>query len=317
MALQGLDLPAAFDAWTLAEWVERSMMLDPENDVSRTSLLAEFSSGNEPDASELDELLGEIRRRASAAPRTYPFRVTAEGVITLNSGVDRRVYEFLQLLSSPTISTGDLPPGVAAAFALLAREAAKALYLQGEAVRFRRPGIDGRPESLVDAIRWLGELTGSEMGDTSGLGGDESDPGFDVYAWRPFADGGDLVDRLLVQVTVDDSLRSPPGDLDPERWREVFGFTSVPRLALATPYAVEPGSTLAEDLRERADVLFDRLRLSELVGVSDIAANEAEWQAIRDWIQEQRRVSPDEEESATAAVTPEKDENPFLRRRQR
>lgn len=317
MAEAILDLPAEFDAWTLSDWVERKMLMDPETGLSRTAILRAFSSGNEPDAAELDELFAELRRRADAAAKCYPFRVNDDGVITLDTGVDRRVYEFLVLLSdvSGPFRAAGLAPEVVAAFDLLVREAAACVYKNGRAVRFRAPDIDGRPHSLGEAFKWLADLTGAGPIDVTSLSGAEVDPGFDVVAWRPVVTGVGSIDRTIVQATVDPAMRREPGDLTDGQLQALLRLPAAPVLGLAVPFAVEPTSIEAQDLKERVDVrLLDRLTLCELLDVTEIARHDPEWRAMREFIVKERAAAAAEAQPTAAADAASRVANPFRRK---
>ena len=160
----GLDPPTSFETWPLVDWIEATMVLE-EQSWSRTAILDSFPSGGEPDQAELDYALGEMSRRAEAAPSRYPFRVDHDsGVIDRVEEVDPRVFDFLTLLSFPKAPYRAKKQFniINPMFDLLVREAARN-YLGGgtaEAVRFGWPTRDDRPETLLEATPWLAERLG-------------------------------------------------------------------------------------------------------------------------------------------------------------
>src|ERR1700722_2765148 len=149
--------PGDFDAWTLAEWIEASLLLDELPEISRTSLRERFTAGMEPDQAEIDSAMGEIRRRAAILPRQYPYRAEETRVIRLDT-FDSTVYDFLLLLSlqhAPYRLQSRFEE-INPAFELLAREALKGQLGPGaQGVRFAWPARDDRPQQFSKAVPWL------------------------------------------------------------------------------------------------------------------------------------------------------------------
>ena len=288
-----LDSPTQFDAWTLAEWIEASMLLEegPESrEWSRTAILTAFPSGAEPDQAELDETFLEIRRRSDVAPTVYPFGVTENGVVRMSDEVDPRIYRFLVLISQPKAPyrkhTARINK-VNRLFDLLVREAMKG-YLGGAAIglRFGWPAQDGRPQLLVEAIPWLADQLGLAVISTHDLKPADKDAGVDVIAWKPFAAGGPAFSCRLLQDTVALDYVRKPGDIAPYKWLVMINFGTPPPVGLAIPFALEPGSHDFEEIKYRAELFFDRLRICEHLDGRDLEGYD-EWEAIRLWNEEQ------------------------------
>src|SRR5215218_8578061 len=144
MPALALDLPSQFDVASIVDWAEKLMLLRNIEELSRTAIRSQFAAGDEPDNTVLDELLAEIRRRSQFAASSYPFGVTAEDVITLDRGVDRRVYELMMMLSLPDahFREGTRMRDADQLFGLIVREAAGALYSGGRGLRFSCAGVD-------------------------------------------------------------------------------------------------------------------------------------------------------------------------------
>jgi hypothetical protein len=294
MTVPGLDPPASFDAWELANWIEETMVLSGDKSWSRTAILESFPSGSEPDQAEVDFGFAEIARRCDVAPDIYPFQIDETRSLVQRRDIDARVYEFLVIagLAGAAYRKRSQHIKVNAMFDLLVREAIKNYFggVGAEAVRFCYPTRDGRPKSLLKATPWLAKKMGLEIVTLRGLDDDDKDAGVDVVAWRPFAGGGGAFEHVLMQNTLALDYKRKPGDITPTRWLKMIDFGVLPSIGLAVPFAVEPGSKDFARVSDQAMIVLNRLRLTEYLNGVDLSSY-PEWDSIGEWVPKQRAAT--------------------------
>lgn len=313
MPALGLDLPSQFDIGSIVEWTESLMLLRGVDELSRTAIRSEFTGGDEPDSTVLDGLLGEVRRRSQFAPRSYPFRVADDDVITLgDAGIDRAFYELLVLLSQPDARFRQDGRETEAdrAFAFVVREALARMHSDdGKALRFASPGLDGRPDDVREAARWLGEQMGVERVAVDALPAATGESGLLVVSWRRFAAGGGPYDIMLVRNGLALEAEPREEEIPHDTWMRVYPGAVTPREAVAVARVVEPGSDLEVALAAAGRIVLDRLKLCELTDVGELAAFAEEWRALRRWIAAERAAREQEEQRPPEPQ--ERRRNPF------
>jgi hypothetical protein len=281
--------PGDFDAWTLAEWIEASLLLDELPEISRTSLRERFTAGMEPDQAEIDSAMGEVRRRAAILSQRYPYRAEGTRVIRLDT-VDSTVYDFLLLLSlqHAPYRLEKRFEEINPAFELLAREALVGHLGPGaRGVRFAWPARDDRPQQFSKAVPWLAKLMGLELGSLSDVDDVDNDAGLDVAAWRPFGDGQPGHLAVLAQCTVQVAFETKAKDLEPNDWNGWMRFGRVPMTALVIPFVVAVDAKLWMRLAGRVDLMLDRMRLLELLDMEALVAY-PEYEAMKSFIVAER-----------------------------
>lgn len=283
--------PADFDAWTLAEWVEATLLLEELTEISRTSLRERFSAGLAPDQAEIDSMVAEVRRRAASAPSCYPYRVDGTRVMRDDS-VDSTAYDFLLLLSlqyAPYRREKRFEE-INPAFELLTREAlVRHLGPEARGVRFAWPPRDDRPQKFPEAVPWLAEQMGLEIGSLSDVDDVDNDGGLDVAAWRAFGDGHPGHIAVLAQCTVEVSYEHKAKDLEPMQWAGWIRFGRAPMTALAIPSVVAADAKVWMRLATRVDLMLDRMRIAELLDVEALAAF-PEHEEMRAFISAERKA---------------------------
>ncbi|WP_454119240.1 hypothetical protein [Microbacterium lacticum] len=281
-----LEAPTDFTSFELADWTEIYMVLNEAESLSRSALTRLFPAGQSPDGAELDQLFGEIRRRAEIAPNIYPFRDQEESIVRAPE-VDERIYRLLLVLSiegAPFRAESRFNE-INPAFELITREALLS-YMggTGRAVRFGWPNGDGRPEHLGAAVEWLA----SEMGLAVGVVWDDvddadKDGGIDVAAWRPFADRSPSFSVWLAQCIVQSNYERKAADIKPEMWMAWIQFGQPPEKVLSIPYAIPLDAKIRGQLRYSFNVVLDRLRLCELLDQSAALAGFDEYDSLQTW----------------------------------
>jgi len=281
-----LEAPTDFNTFDLTEWLELTMVIDEVDLISRASILSFFPAGQGPDSAELDQLFAEVRRRASSAPAIYPF-VDQGDEILFDRSIDSRAYLALLVMSidSAPYRVEDRFNEINPDFELLTREAMTAYAGPGaKGLRFGWPNDDGRPQYLGDAVEWLANRLGLAVGVVHDeVDSTDKDGGIDVVAWKPFMDGSPSFSVWLVQCTVQATYERKPADVVPEKWVAWIRFGRQPEIVLSVPQAIPLDAKIRDDLKYRANVVLDRIRLCELLNnVSDLSQHE-EWAHLLDW----------------------------------
>jgi hypothetical protein len=291
MSLSQLPDPADFDTWTLAEWVEASLLVEGLEEISRTSLRERFTAGLEPDQAEIDSMMAEIRRRAVTARDCYPYRAEGARVMRLES-VDSTAYDFLLLLSlqhAPYRQENRFE-SVNPAFELLTREAlVRQLGPAARGVRFAWPARDARPKSFPEAVEWLAGQMGLEIASLSDVDDVDNDGGLDVAAWHGFGDRQPGHIAVLAQCTVEVEYEKKAKDLEPMQWLSWIRFGRPPMSALAIPSVVATDAKQWIRLADRVDLILDRMRIVELLDV-DALREFSEYEEMRSFIETERKA---------------------------
>jgi hypothetical protein len=269
-----LPEPADFHPWTFTEWIEATIVLEELDELSRTALSERFPAGMSPNEDEVEQMLGEVRRRASAAPGAYPFCVE-DTRVARQVAVDPVPYDFLLLLSlqHAPYRRDQRFEEINPAFELLAREALiRQLGPGSDGRRFAYPTRDGRPESFREAVIWLAKLMGLETGSLSDVDDVDNDGGVDVSVWRSFGDGRPGHLCVLAQCTVEvEYVKSHKvHDVEPNQWFAWIRFGRPPMSSLVVPFVIPQDAKLWARLSSRCDLLLDRMRIAELIVPDDL-----------------------------------------------
>ena len=281
-----LEAPTDFRPFDLAEWVELFMVLNDLTSLSRSAFLQLFPAGQAPDGAEIDELFGEVRRRADIAPHLYPFRDVEESIVR-EPDIDGRIYRLLLMMSLEVAPFrqenryNEINP----AFELLTREAMISYMGQGAlGRRFGWPSGDGRPQYLADAIEWLAQAMSLQVGDLADIDADDKDGGVDVVVWKPFADGSPAFSVYLIQCTVQAGYEGKAGGINAARWLTWIKFGQAPQKVLSIPHAVPLDAKVRVSLGFSFHVLLDRLRICEKLDGGTNLAHFAEYEHIAEWV---------------------------------
>jgi len=228
-------------------------------------LLGRATGGEQP---RLDVALGVMRRRQMILGSSYPFDVR-ESAIKRDDAWPELVYSMLLLMSPANLSRELMSAteiSVAAAnFERVVVEAIQKYLGEGaKAVRFAWPSDSGRPPEFPDAVKWLAALMGVRLG-----GGyrqpRRKDGGVDVIGWRPFRDGRSAFPIVLVQCTIQADVLSKSLDIDVRNWSSWLELVRDPSTILSMPQVV-PGNTEVWNELALKNLVFDRMRLVELIG---------------------------------------------------
>src|SRR4051794_1141839 len=100
MAEAILELPAARDGESLADWAEALMFLEGRDEIPRSELRRRLGDDSSEADVEVSLLLEQVRFRSRRARRSYPF-LRSEAGLQRRPDADHVLYEFLLWLSVP------------------------------------------------------------------------------------------------------------------------------------------------------------------------------------------------------------------------
>jgi hypothetical protein len=262
-----LDLPDVDDSYALADWLEVMILRTGKPQISRAQLTDGLVSmlGSSPQELDLPVslLFSEIGRRRRIAGRGYPL-VVDNNLIKFDRASTSHFYDFLLLISvDGPMRRANRHRDIDELFDNVVREAVRS-YLgpDTEALRFGWPPSNGRPATFKKALDWLSERIGLPVG--SGLPPPRGkDGGLDVVAWKPFKDGRSAFAVALVQCTVQSDWHPKAKDILDHVW------LSRVVTSLAVPFVIPKNYPKWDELRRMANIVFDRLRLAQVLAGRD------------------------------------------------
>jgi hypothetical protein len=262
--------PSDDAAGELADWAECALLLEQKAFLSRANLrdrLREIMLVEDDDLdSSMDMLLREVERRRTAAPEFYPFKrdLVRQGVV-LDEDIDHSPYEFLLWLEkSPAFRQERRQGQTESRFNGLVKQAIRRYLGEGTKVREiaaasrgNRPSFRAVLDDLADDMNLYRTSENPRA--------HRKDGGVDLVAWRPFSDGRPSFLVLLCQCTVQVDWTPKASDISVDLWKTWIAFVRTPLTALAVPFAVPHEFEKWIEVRSRVDIIFDRVRLCELL----------------------------------------------------
>lgn len=230
----------------------------------------------------VDVAVNHMRARQSLMGDSYPFEILPVAV-RKKPGCETSPYVALLSISPEGIyrhafSARDVDHA-SVEFERLVERAMIGLSGPGTlSVRFGWPSEVGRPAEFPEAIAWLGEKMGLNLG-RGFRPPRRKDGGVDVIAWRRFRDGKSAFPIFLVQCTIQSDLIKKAEDIDVRNWAYWLDFSRDPQPILAVPHEISSQDEAWNELSLKSLVL-DRPRLMELLDAStnsDNAYLPSEW----------------------------------------
>lgn len=288
-----LETPGGGETDFLADWAEAMLLIEGRSFLSRAVLKDRYAGGLMLEDSEdleatIDLLLTEVRRRRDIAPSFYPFdRDELRNGISLRNEVNAYPYQFLLWLSiSPAFRALGRQGETEGKFNNLVRQAVER-YLGNGSIVVETSTAARRGE------RTFRELLGSIAARMCLRYGAFREPrtarrdgGVDLIGWRPFADARSAFIVLLCQCTVQKEWEVKSTDISTKLWMQWIDFVRDPLTALAVPFAVPISHEKWIEVRCNVDVIFDRLRLSELLSAGRFQGIDE----IREWCDSERAL---------------------------
>ena len=217
---------------------------------------------------EFNWALTKMQRRYKLLAGNYPFSFEGSSI---RKQADWKNSTYLLLLglcsSSPLADSryGKFHINGEVAFELVSEAAIRNWLGTGsESVRFGWPSQVGRPPEFPQAIKWLSEKLGVQLG-TAYLPPIRKDGGVDVVVWRHFPDKRSGFQILLVQCTLQEDLVSKSKDIDIRNWSSWLTLDSDPLTIVSSPRLVGEGSDKWNQVSRRS-IIFDRIRISGFLG---------------------------------------------------
>jgi hypothetical protein len=210
-----------------------------------------------------------MERREAQLGDAYPFTVSEDFLKAAKNPHQFPYTTFLTMTATaPTRRLLVLSPtefeSAAVLFERITEEAMRKLLGDGsQALRFGHPSELGRPPNFSQAIGWLAQKMGIDIGG-SFKSPDRKDGGVDVVAWRPFPDKRSGMTTFLVQCTLQEKFSQKANDIILETWAGWLKFHTPPQKVLAVPGTVPVGEAW-DDIASRS-LLLDRIRLTGLLG---------------------------------------------------
>lgn len=270
------DLPDPDSTHTVADWVELEIA-SGEASIARSKVIS-VTSGDE---SFVSGVWRELERRQIhyAAP---VFHVSHDEV-TKTAAVVQPEYVACLLYSLYGVSEEHrTDPKL---FERMTAEAVKN-YIQGEVFVFGWPVLDGQDVNIGLRVKAVATKTREKFVERPA--GRYKDRGVDIIAWKPFDEHQNKEHRtsqlvILSQCAAGADWRGKTGQLPYRSWLRYIHWASNPITSFAVPRVIP--DDLWHDISEEAGVLFDRIRLANLLpnGVSDPELRSA----IETWIAEE------------------------------
>lgn len=208
--------------------------------------------------------INRMRQRKDTLGKSYPFEFDIATIIRNPNWLTFAYTHFLLLSGSGLVALEQGESSLSGPeqwFEDLSLESIVAWLGQGAmGLRFGWPSDLGRPPEFPEAIRWLSEKMGIELG-TAYRPPIRKDGGVDVIAWRPFGDNRLGFPIFLVQCTLQKDLVSKARDVDVQNWAGWLALDRPPTTVLTTPRIV-PESTDRWSQLSRQTLVFERIRLS-------------------------------------------------------
>lgn len=277
------DLPDIDDPNALADWIEVMMLLSSKPYISRAQLIEALAANLGSTAQELETpvnlLFAEFGRRRRIVGVGYPLKLDGN-LIRFDDTSNFEFYKFLLLVSlDGPMRRGKKFKDIDEIFDKVVCAAMRAYFGEGaEAVRFGWPVSDDRPKQFKPALEWLSTKMGMPLG--SAVSSPKTkDGGVDVVAWKPFTDHRTAFLVAFAQCTVQTKWYPKRKDVIERLWYSRIDTGGWAVSVLAVPFNIPKNFENWDDLRRAVNIVFDRLRLAQMLGRS----NSAEFDAMTRW----------------------------------
>ena len=283
-----VDPPVDYDPHSLAEYIECVLFLSEDDYLSLTEIRGMFTVGSQPTDEDLTFAFAEIERRGREFGVMYPSLVDDRGVL-IDRGERSNLYGLLLLLSLKGTEFRQAKDYRRSdpLFDAVVREAFRSE--QGEnarAIVFAWPPRGDRPSAFPEAVGWAARKMGVSLRADNAIPDHYQDAGVDVIVWRPFPDGRNGFQILLVQNTVQREFRKKPRDVVPTQWHGWLKIGVIPSVGFAIPFSTPTGDIWWHDVTNETAIVMDRGRLLYSLRVED-PSRWPEWPEIVQFVQGQ------------------------------
>jgi hypothetical protein len=274
MAAFRFELPDIDDPFGLADWVEVMMLLRKPPHISRAQLIEAFAASVGATSQELEApvnfLFAEIGRRRRIADRGYPLIVDG-ALVKLDPTANFEFYKFLLLVSlDGPMRRGKKFKDIDEIYDNVVGAAARGYLGEGaKMLRFGWPPSGGRPSNFTAALEWLSTSIGVPLG-SSVSSAATKDGGVDVVAWKPFGDNFTAFMVAFIQCTVQSNWLPKGRDVIERIWFSRIDNGGWALTGLAIPFVIPKNFDKGDDLRRTVHLVFDRLRLTQMLRDCDV-----------------------------------------------
>jgi hypothetical protein len=270
------DLPDPDSTQTVADWVELEIAAG-ELSISRSKLIS--VTGN--DESFVSGVWRELEQR-HVRYANPAFAVDSETVTKTNAAV---IPEYVACLLYSLYGVSEEHRTDPKLFERMTAEAVKN-YLHGEVFIFGWPVMDGQDANIGLRVKAVASAARERFVERPA--GRYKDRGVDIVAWKPFNDHRQKEHRssqlvILSQCAAGADWRGKTGQLPYNSWKRYIHWACNPITSFAVPRVIP--EDLWHDISEEAGILFDRIRLINLLpnGVSDAELRTA----LQTWVAEE------------------------------
>ena len=259
------------------------MLLSRRAHISKAQLIEALSANIGATSAELEMpvhlLFAELGRRRRIAGIGYPLEIDGN-LIKFDAESNSEFYKFLLLISvDGPMRRGKKFQEIDEIFDRVVSAAITTYLGDGsEAVRFGWPATDDRPPQFKRALEWLSTRMGMPLGSAKSTA-KTKDGGVDVVAWKPFADRRTAFLVAFAQCTVQTNWYPKRKDVIERLWFARIDTGGWALSVLALPFSIPKNFENWDDLRRAVNIVFDRLRLAQMLGRVD----SAKFGAMRQW----------------------------------
>jgi len=254
----------------MADWLESSMLsveAQPAT-VSDSQILDILREAEIQDHdAHLENIIKQVRSRASYLGSQYPIRRHELGFGSKNGSREDLVYRFLLFVSLNQAyqelafrkGSANIPAELFEDLTLIALKR----YAGGDAIRFGAPRRNPVPSSFPKAIEYLASTIFEAIGARDIERQETGDDGLDIVAWLAFGDKRSSQLMLLAQCAIGTDWKNKRSELDLALWRRHVDWHSEPLRVFSVPFHHELGGSWRETAT-RGGIIFDRLRIAKL-----------------------------------------------------
>lgn len=259
---------SATSADDIADLIECIVIAHTDNALGVHQIRKILDNSSDVNEAGFNWALTRMNRRQNLLKSNYPLEIS-NSAIRKQSSWQLSTYSLLLGLSGNSALAdskyGKVIPRAEIVFEKVSEAAISNWLGTGSySIRFGWPSEVGRPPEFPEAIKWLSERIGVELG-SAYLPPIRKDGGVDVVVWRHFIDKREGFPLLLVQCTLQEDLITKSKDIDVRNWSSWLTLDADPWTLVATPRMVSEGTDRWKQVT-RKSIIFDRIRLSTFFG---------------------------------------------------
>jgi hypothetical protein len=254
-----IELPNPKSPSTVADWIELHLATSAKA-ISRLEIasVVEQASGDEPSEDFLNSIWIELINRQAQYSNPL-FKVIDKRIESEDYSGSKEEYIVCLILSLFGVQEEfrDGPK----LFERLSAEVVKR-YLNGKVFIFGWPPIEGTPTAIAERIKSACECFHERFAESPAER--YNDRGVDLVAWIPFIDSKSSQCVILAQCASGHNWREKTTRLPLSSWKQYIHWACNPMKAFFVPCIIP--DNLWHDVSNEAGILFDRIRIMNLIG---------------------------------------------------